>query len=152
MAFTIASRGAQYIAVILFNRALGNLNWNIIFALAANILVTAAATTGIPAVKDILVSLSLLLGAMIFGGAISGIRGCLYPKGEIGIFFGTFNPFHVTHVVSSNGRWNCADYTKYLFIQPSCHGFTRPHCGGVKLAYRSLIADCTSSSAHQRLI
>jgi hypothetical protein len=52
MAFTIASRGAQYIAVIFFNRALGNLNWNIIFALAANILVTAAATTGIPAVKD----------------------------------------------------------------------------------------------------
>jgi nicotinic acid mononucleotide adenylyltransferase len=44
------------------------------------------------------VSLSLLLGAMIFGGVISGIRGCLYPKGEIGIFFGTFNPFHVTHV------------------------------------------------------
>ena len=95
---TIASQGAQYIAVILFNRGLGDLNWNIIFALAANILVTAAATTGIPAVKDILVSLSLLLGAMIFGGVISGIRGCLYPKGEIGIFFGTFNPFHVTHV------------------------------------------------------
>ena len=96
---TIASQGAQYIAVILFNRGIGDFNRNIILALAANILVTAAATTGIPAVKDIFVSLSLLLGAIIFGGGIiSDIRGRLYPKGGIGIFFGTFNPFHVTHV------------------------------------------------------
>jgi hypothetical protein len=96
---TIASQGAQYIAVVLFNRGMGDLNRNVMFALSTNILVTAAATTGLPLVKAIFVSLSLLLGGMIFGvGILSDIRGRMHPKGGIGIFFGTFNPFHVTHV------------------------------------------------------
>ncbi len=60
---TIASQGAQYVAVVLFNRGIGDLNRNLILALSVNILVTAAATTGIPMVKPLFVSLSLLLGA-----------------------------------------------------------------------------------------
>lgn len=96
---TIASQGAQYVAIVLFNRGIGDLNRNIILALAINILVTAAATTGLPMVKAIFVSLSFLLGGMIFGlGILSDIRGRLYPNGGTGIFFGTFNSFHVTHI------------------------------------------------------
>lgn len=116
---TIASQGAQYIAVVLFNRGIGDLNRNIILALSANILVTAAATTGVPVVKTLFVSLSLFLGAMIFGvGILSDIRGRLYPKGGIGIFFGTFNPFHVTHVAIVKRALEERRLTK-VFIHPT---------------------------------
>jgi hypothetical protein len=96
---SIASQGVQYIAVILFNRGVGDLNRNVMCAFAANVLVTAAATTGLHMIKLVLVVSSLILGASIFGiGLISDIRSWLYPRKGIGIFFGTFSPFHVTHV------------------------------------------------------
>jgi hypothetical protein len=96
---TIASQGAQYIAVTLFNRGVGDLNRNVMCALAANVLVTAAATTGLHMIKVVFVASSLILGALIFSISLfSDLRSWLYPRKGIGIFFGTFNPFHVTHV------------------------------------------------------
>ena len=95
---TIASQGAQYVALILFNRGYGDANRNVLIALSANILMTAAATTGLPFVQSIFVTLSIALGGMVFGlGILSDLRASFYPKGGVGIFFGTFNPFHVTH-------------------------------------------------------
>jgi hypothetical protein len=96
---TLASQGAQYIAVIAFNRGIGDLTRNVMFALAANILMTAAATTGLHRAKVLFVSVSLSLGAIILGlGILSDIRARFYPMRGVGIFFGTFNPFHLTHV------------------------------------------------------
>ncbi|MDA0261842.1 MAG: adenylyltransferase/cytidyltransferase family protein [Proteobacteria bacterium] len=41
----------------------------------------------------------IALGALVFGsGILSDLRGFLYPRRGIGVFFGTFNPFHKTHV------------------------------------------------------
>ena len=96
---TAASQGAQYIAVFCFNRGIGDLNRNVMLALSANVLITACATFGFLAVKLWFVSLSCGLGALVFGiGLASDIRAILYPRGGVGIFFGTFNPFHVTHL------------------------------------------------------
>ena len=40
-----------------------------------------------------------VLGALFFGiGLLSDLRSVLAPKGGIGLFFGTFNPFHNTHL------------------------------------------------------
>jgi hypothetical protein len=95
---TVASQGVQYAAVVLFNRGRGDLNRNVIIALSANIIMTAAATAGLPFVKPAFTALSLMLGAWIFGlGLLSDLRAVLYPRRGIGIFFGTFNPFHITH-------------------------------------------------------
>jgi hypothetical protein len=95
---TLASQGAQYLAMMAFNRGYGDLNRNIIVALALNIVATAAATTGYPLFKQIFVAGSLACGCLFFGvGVLSDIRSRFFPKRGIGIFFGTFNPFHVTH-------------------------------------------------------
>lgn len=96
---TLASQGAQYIAVVFFNRGVGDLNRNVLVALSANILATAAATTGLPFVQTAFMAVSLVLGGMIFGiGVLSDLRAIVHPRRGVGIFFGTFNPFHVTHV------------------------------------------------------
>ena len=96
---TAASQGAQYVAIMLFNRNLGDLNRNVMLALAANIVVTAAAVVGIPVVQPAFVVLGIGLAAFVFGsGILSDLRGVLFPKRGIGIFFGTFNPFHITHL------------------------------------------------------
>ncbi|MDQ4062135.1 MAG: hypothetical protein M3145_13700, partial [Pseudomonadota bacterium] len=96
---TLASQGAQYVAVVLFNRGVGDLNRNVIVALSLNVLVTALATTGLALVKPAFLMTGSALGALIFGvGVLSDLRSRLYPRHGIGIFFGTFNPFHVTHL------------------------------------------------------
>lgn len=96
---TLASQGAQYIAVAFFNRGIGDLNRNVLIALSANILATAAATTGLPYVQPAYMAISLALGGLIFGvGVLSDLRARFYPRRGIGVFFGTFNPFHVTHI------------------------------------------------------
>src|SRR5437764_1358039 len=39
-----------------------------------------------------------LIGVSVFVGLLSDLRSVMAPKGGIGIFFGTFNPFHNTHL------------------------------------------------------
>ncbi|NQV80421.1 MAG: adenylyltransferase/cytidyltransferase family protein, partial [Alphaproteobacteria bacterium] len=96
---TAASQGAQYVAIMLFNRNVGDLNRNVMLALAANIVVTAAAVVGVPVVQPAFVVLGIGLAVFVFGsGILSDLRGVLFPKRGIGIFFGTFNPFHITHL------------------------------------------------------
>lgn len=95
---TLVSQGAQYLAIVLFNRGVGDLNGNVIVALSINILVTAAATTGSPFVKVLFLGISSLFGTLIFGmGVLSDLRAYFHPQRGIGVFFGTFNPFHITH-------------------------------------------------------
>ena len=96
---TLASQGAQYAALIFYNRGFGNQNMNVLLALSTNVMITALATTGLPLVKPLFVTGSLFFGGIVFGiGVLSDIRGRWFPRRGIGVFFGTFNPFHVTHI------------------------------------------------------
>jgi nicotinic acid mononucleotide adenylyltransferase len=96
---TLASQGAQYLAIVLSNRNVGDLNRNVLVGLSVNILVAALATAGVAFVKPIFLTLGIVLGAVVFSvGALSDIRSVFFPRRGIGIFFGTFNPFHKTHL------------------------------------------------------
>lgn len=96
---TAASQGAQYVAIMLSNRNIGDLNRNVMMALTANIVVTAAAIVGLEVARASFVVGGILFALFVFGGGIlSDLRGRLYPKRGVGVFFGTFNPFHRTHL------------------------------------------------------
>jgi len=96
---TAASQGAQYVAIMLFNRNIGDANRNVLVALSLNIVVTAAAVAGIQFVQPAFVVLGIGFALFVFGGGIlSDLRGVFFPKRGIGIFLGTFNPFHLTHL------------------------------------------------------
>jgi nicotinic acid mononucleotide adenylyltransferase len=96
---TLASQGIQYLGVYLFQRGIGDMNRNVLVGLSANLVLTALATAGVPFARGAFLVLGFSLGALIFGvGLLSDLRSQLAPKGGIGLFFGTFNPFHNTHL------------------------------------------------------
>ena len=96
---TLASQGAQYIAIFLFNRGYGDLNRNVLLGLSLNIVVTALATAAVPVAKELFLVVGISLGAIVFTlGVLSDLRSRFYPKRGIGVLFGTFNPFHTTHI------------------------------------------------------
>jgi hypothetical protein len=96
---TLASQGIQYLGVYLFQRGIGDMNRNVLVGLSVNLVLTALATAGVPFARDAFLVLGFGLGALIFGvGILSDLRSKLAPKGGIGLFFGTFNPFHNTHL------------------------------------------------------
>ncbi len=99
LATTVASQGAQYVGIFLFNRGIGDPVLNTVWGLSANIIVTAIATTGLPIVREAFLVASAMLGLLVFGvGLLSDLRGVFYPRRGVGVFFGTFNPFHKTHL------------------------------------------------------
>jgi nicotinic acid mononucleotide adenylyltransferase len=96
---TLASQGIQYLGIYLFQRGIGDMNRNVLLGLSANVMLTALGTAGLPFAREAFLVLGLVLGAVVFGlGILSDIRSQVAPKGGIGIFFGTFNPFHNTHL------------------------------------------------------
>ena len=67
--------------------------------LSFNIVLTALGTAGLPFAREVFLVMGFGLGAVLFGiGLLSDIRSKVAPKGGIGLFFGTFNPFHNTHL------------------------------------------------------
>jgi len=96
---TVASQGAQFIGAWLFRRNIGDANRNAMVGLSANILVTALATAGIPLAVAVFQAAGIGLAVLVFGiGLLSDLRGRLHPRGGVGIFLGTFNPFHTSHL------------------------------------------------------
>ena len=96
---TLASQGIQYLSIYLFQRGYGDMNRNVLVGLSINIMVTALGTAGVPYAREAFLALGLGLGGLIFGvGILSDLRSKFAPPGGIGIFFGTFNPFHNTHL------------------------------------------------------
>lgn len=96
---TLASVGAQFVAQFLFNRGYGDLNRNVMIAICLNIIFTALATIGAPVLSLSFKIVSLALGGLLFAiGVLSDLRALLHPQGGVGVFFGTFNPFHATHL------------------------------------------------------
>lgn len=96
---TCASQGMQYLGLALANREIGERNRNVIYALSINIVVTALATLGLPWAKLAFTIIGIVFGSVFFLiGLLSDLRARLYPKGGVGVFFGTFNPIHKTHL------------------------------------------------------
>lgn len=96
---TLASQGIQYLGVYLFQRGIGDMNRNVLVGLSINLVLTALGTAGLPYARPAFLIVGLSLGTIIFGvGILSDLRSKLAPKGGIGLFFGTFNPFHNTHL------------------------------------------------------
>jgi hypothetical protein len=96
---TLASQGIQYLALYLFSRGVGDANRNVQIGLSVVTVIAALGTAGLPVVREVFLVLGLVLGALLFGiGLLSDLRSLFAPKGGIGLFFGTFNPFHNTHL------------------------------------------------------
>ena len=101
---TLASQGLQYLAVYLVARGIGDLNRNVLIGLSINLILTAFGTAGVPFAREAFLVLGFGLGTALFGlGVVSDMRSVLAPKGGIGLFFGTFNPFHNTHLTIVKG-------------------------------------------------
>ena len=96
---SFASQGSQYLGLFLFQRGIGDANRNVLIGVSINLVLAAFGTAGVPGAREAFLILGFLLGAILFGiGFLSDLRSLFAPKGGIGIFFGTFNPFHNTHV------------------------------------------------------
>jgi hypothetical protein len=96
---TAASQGAQFFGMVLYHRGIGDLTRNVMIGLSANIIVTAMAVAGVPVARELFLIAALGFGGFVLIiGLLSDLRGQLYPKRGVGMFFGTFNPFHVTHL------------------------------------------------------
>ena len=96
---TCASQGIQYIALAFANREIGDRNRNVLIALSTNIVVTSIATLGLPWAKTAFMGCGLTFGAFMFAiGLLSDWRAVFFKRGGVGVFFGTFNPIHRTHL------------------------------------------------------
>jgi len=96
---TLASQGTQYLGGYLVARGIGDANRNTLVGLLVNIILAALGTAGIPGAREAFLIVGFVLGALFFGiGLLSDIRSVIAPKGGIGIFLGTFNPFHNSHL------------------------------------------------------
>ena len=96
---TLESQGTQYLGLYLVQRGFGDPNRNVLIGVSVNLVLAALGTAGIPGAREAFLVTGFLLGGLLFGvGLLSDIRSVAAPKGGIGLFFGTFNPFHNTHL------------------------------------------------------
>jgi len=96
---SLASQGLQYLAITLSNHDKGNRFANIFFALSLNVIISALAALGYKNVQVFFVIMGLLLGVIgVLISLITDIWGLLPSKGGIGLYLGTFNPVHKSHI------------------------------------------------------
>jgi hypothetical protein len=96
---TLASQGIQYLGVYLTARGIGDLNRNVLIGLSINLILTAFGTAGVPLAREAFLVMGFGFGVALFGlGLASDLRSLVAPAGGIGLYFGTFNPFHNTHL------------------------------------------------------
>lgn len=96
---SLASQGIQYLAAYMFSRGVGDMNRNVQVGVSFVIVLTALGTAGLPFAREAFLVTGFVLGGVLFGiGLLSDIRSKMAPKGGVGMFFGTFNPFHNTHL------------------------------------------------------
>jgi len=96
---SLASQGTQYVGGYLLVRNIGDANRNTLVSLLVNIILAALGTAGAPGAREAFLVFGFVMGALFFGiGLLSDIRSVIAPKGGVGMFFGTFNPFHNSHL------------------------------------------------------
>ena len=96
---SLASQGTQYLGGYLMARGIGDATRNTLVGLLVNVTLAAFGTAGIPGAREAFLVMGFVLGALFFGiGLLSDIRSVVAPKGGVGIFLGTFNPFHNSHL------------------------------------------------------
>lgn len=96
---TLGSQGMQYLSIALANRDIGSHYKNVTFALGTNVVISALASMGIVWIQYIFIAMGIVLGFIgTIYSLITDIMGKVAPKGGVGIFFGTFNPAHNTHM------------------------------------------------------
>ena len=75
------------------------MNRNVLVGLVINMVLAALGTAGVPYAREAFLIVGFGLGIGLFGlGLLSDLRSLFAPKGGVGLFFGTFNPFHNTHL------------------------------------------------------
>jgi hypothetical protein len=96
---SLASQGSQYLGLFLLQRGIGDATRNVLVGVSINMLLAAFGTAGVPGAREAFLVVGFALGFVLFGvGVLSDIRSVAAPRGGIGLFFGTFNPFHNTHL------------------------------------------------------
>ena len=97
---TLASQGTQYLGGSLVARGIGDANRNTIVSIVFNMVLAGLGTAGVPGAREAFLILGFGLGALFFGiGLLSDLRSVMAPKGGVGLFLGTFNPFHNSHLM-----------------------------------------------------
>jgi hypothetical protein len=96
---SLASQGLQYLGIYLYARGIGDYNRNVLAGLVVNTVLTALGTAGLPYARDAFLAAGFGLGGLLLlVGVLSDLRSIFAPKGGIGLYFGTFNPVHNTHL------------------------------------------------------
>lgn len=96
---SLASQGLQYVGGYLFMRGIGDLNRNVLAALCVTTVLTALGTAGLPYAREAFLAAGFGIGGLLLlVGVLSDLRSIFAPKGGIGLYFGTFNPFHNSHL------------------------------------------------------
>jgi nicotinic acid mononucleotide adenylyltransferase len=99
VAVTLASQGIQYVAFYCYARGWGDANGNVLAGLALSIIIAALGTAGLPVAREAFLAFGFGFGGLfVLIGIASDLRALLYPRRGIGLFFGTFNPFHKSHL------------------------------------------------------
>lgn len=96
---TLASQGTQYLGGFLVARGIGDANRNTLVGILVNVTLAGLGTAGVPGAREAFLVTGFGLGGTLFAvGLLSDLRSVMAPKGGIGLFFGTFNPFHNSHL------------------------------------------------------
>lgn len=74
--------------------------------------------TSNPAAQVIVAALDIWLGIDLARAAASDFRALVYPKTGVGVFFGTFNPVHKTHLAIMAAALRQRGLTK-LYVHPT---------------------------------
>lgn len=96
---SFASQGLQYVMLALANKNIGDRYLNITLALSFNVCISAIASLGYVPVQLFFVVTGILLGIIgALYSLVTDLKGIFSKKSGVGVFFGTFNPAHVSHM------------------------------------------------------
>ena len=119
---TILSQGLQYAALRFYQSGKGGLTANVIAAMAITMIMTAGATAGVPALREIyLVGSCAIGGAFLALGFLGDFKSMRPTTGGVLVMPGTFNPVHLGHL---NALRDAIDRVRpeRAFIAPITHG------------------------------
>jgi len=113
----LASTGIHGLAVTLAYRGHGDRNSNVLLAFTLSAWL-AASVLASPFALYLVVAFSALLVWHMISGIFSDLRSAFYPKRGIGVFFGTFNPVHSTHLKIMRKALESRQLSK-IFVHPT---------------------------------